>query len=206
MNHFSKLFMNLKIIALLLFNILFSSGLFANSLPVYETIGGDFKAKSTLDRELNFYDLNGKVRLLFFGYVNCPDVCIINLAYINQSLKHIPNWENNVSVVFHTVDPQRDDLDAIKKYLAKFNNKFVGFRQDIKNTQVTAQKFGATFSSDHNHSNHKNYHPDSENKLKYDVAHTARIFLVDKRGLTRGFYDPGRLTTKEFAEIIQSLF
>lgn len=68
----------------------------------------------------------GKLALLYFGYLNCPDICPVHLAQIAEVFDQVPSVARDTEVVFVSVDPERDTPEAIREYLDKFDSRFVG--------------------------------------------------------------------------------
>lgn len=68
----------------------------------------------------------GKLTLLYFGYVNCPDICPVHLAQIAEVLNRYPEVARLTEVVFVTVDPGRDTPEVIRGFLDHFDPHFVG--------------------------------------------------------------------------------
>jgi protein SCO1/2 len=82
------------------------------------------------------YDVEARhrdeVTLLYFGYTHCPDVCPTTMADIAQALRRSsPAVRSNVAVVFVTVDPHRDSLPVLRRWLDNFNPRFVGLRGSL---------------------------------------------------------------------------
>ena len=78
----------------------------------------DFRAKT-----------DSTVTLLFFGYLNCPDVCPVHLTNIASVLRGMPyDVIRKVRVVFVTTDPERDTPEKLQKWLADFDPSFIGLR------------------------------------------------------------------------------
>jgi protein SCO1/2 len=65
--------------------------------------------------------------LVFFGYVNCPDVCQVVMGALTSAYLRLPEADRSrIRVVFVTTDPARDTPAALHTYLARFNTDFVG--------------------------------------------------------------------------------
>jgi protein SCO1 len=78
----------------------------------------DFRAKT-----------DSTVTLLFFGYLNCPDVCPVHLTNIASVLRGMPyDVTRRVRVVFVTTDPERDTPEKLQKWLTDFDPSFIGLR------------------------------------------------------------------------------
>lgn len=68
----------------------------------------------------------GRTTLLYFGYLNCPDVCPVHLANIENVFDVRPDIAERTTVVFVTVDPARDSPAEVRAYLDRFDTRFVG--------------------------------------------------------------------------------
>ena len=67
-----------------------------------------------------------KLTLLYFGYLNCPDICPVHLAQIAEVFDRIPDVARDAEVVFVSVDPARDSPEEIREFLDRFDTRFVG--------------------------------------------------------------------------------
>jgi protein SCO1/2 len=69
----------------------------------------------------------GSVTLLFFGYTHCPDQCPLHMANIAAGLKKMPkDVSDQIKVVFVTTDPSRDSPKALRAWLDRFDERFIG--------------------------------------------------------------------------------
>lgn len=88
---------------------------------------GEFILTDTTGQPFDFAgETEGKLTLLYFGYVNCPDICPVHLAQIAEVFSQHPDVARESEVVFVSVDPKRDTPDAIRKFLDNFDSNFVG--------------------------------------------------------------------------------
>lgn len=82
------------------------------------------------DTDGNPYDFEaetqGKLTLLYFGYLNCPDICPVHLAQIAEVFDRSPEIARETEVVFVSVDPDRDTPQKIRDFLDGFDPRFVG--------------------------------------------------------------------------------
>jgi protein SCO1/2 len=67
-----------------------------------------------------------KLTLLYFGYLNCPDICPVHLAQIAEVFDRLPDVARDAAVVFVSVDPGRDSPEEIRRFLDNFDSRFVG--------------------------------------------------------------------------------
>ena len=72
-------------------------------------------------------NLNGKYKLIFFGFTSCPAICPNELGKLTNILNRLNGDElSSILPVFITVDPERDNPDKIKKYLEMFHSNITG--------------------------------------------------------------------------------
>jgi len=80
-------------------------------------------------------DTDKRLTLLFFGFTNCPDICSTVLGAIASALTRLDDADREqVEVVFVTTDPARDNEQAIRDYLDRFDSSFIGLRSDLDTT------------------------------------------------------------------------
>jgi protein SCO1 len=94
------------------------------------TLGGHFALIDQDGKPVTDADFAGRYRLMYFGYTFCPDVCPTDVGYIARGLvdyeKRRPERAARVTPVFVTVDPERDDVAAIKAFVTAFHPRLVG--------------------------------------------------------------------------------
>lgn len=67
------------------------------------------------------------LKIVFFGYTNCPDVCQVVMSTIASAVKRLPaEQQSRVQVVFVTTDPARDTGAVLREYLDHLDPAFVG--------------------------------------------------------------------------------
>lgn len=84
-------------------------------------------------------ETEGRLTLLYFGYINCPDICPVHLAQIAEVFERIPGVARDTEVVFVSVDPGRDSPEDIRAFLDGFDSRFVGLTGSEEEL-VTAQE------------------------------------------------------------------
>ena len=115
--------------------------------------------------------LRGDVVALFWGYLSCPDVCPLTLNRLATARAALPADEQaDFHVVMVTVDPERDDPEAMLRYISNYGPGFVGVSgepADIANAMAT---WGVLAERT----------PHSGGG--YSVSHPAQITLIDRDG------------------------
>lgn len=124
-------------------------------------------------------DYRGKVTVLFFGFVQCPDVCPVTLAELAKVAKDLGPDAARLQVLFVTVDPERDTQEVLQQYVPAFNPSFVGLRGDAEATARVAKEFKIYFQKK------------SLDKGGYTVDHSAGSYILDQEGRLRLFAQYG---------------
>ncbi len=66
-------------------------------------------------------DYSGQVRMLFFGFTSCPDVCPTALQKLSQAVSGLgPENQEEVLTLFVSVDPERDTPERLAEYVNFF--------------------------------------------------------------------------------------
>lgn len=176
---------------LLLFTL---SGSYALSSEPAMKIGGDFTLRGSENKKVSLQAMRGKVVLLFFGYLSCPDVCPTTFLLLKRMVAGLGEEQKDVKVVFVSIDPDRDKPDATAKYAAYFNPAFVGLSGSQKEVAQVAQLYRTFYKK-----------KEQGSEAGYLVSHTDYIYLVDQKGLTRNVFN-SRTPIKEMqAEILGML-
>jgi protein SCO1/2 len=90
-------------------------------------------------------DFTGKLRLVFFGYASCPDICPITLANISAALESLDDQAGNVSVLFISIDPKRDTPERLQSYTGAFHPSIVGLTGNYVQLEAVTAGFRTTF-------------------------------------------------------------
>lgn len=112
---------------------------------------------------------SGRVVVVYFGYIHCPDICPATLGNLAALLEDLGDEAIGLRVVFITVDPERDTLPALAEYLSGFDPDFVGLRGDRPETERILASYGVYAGMD-------------ETAASHEIEHSARLFLIDKDG------------------------
>lgn len=115
----------------------------------------------------------GELRLVYFGYTSCPDVCPTTMSDIKVALGDLPEDQaRRVTVTMVTVDPERDTPEVLADYLDHFFDRFVALRtEDSGELRAAAKAFGVQYQLE-----------EHEPGASYEVAHSAVTYVVDDTG------------------------
>lgn len=118
-------------------------------------------------------DFKGKVVVIFFGFLNCPDVCPTTLAELGQVAKALGPDAARLQVLFVTVDPERDTAEVMRQYVTSFHPDFLGLRGDASATAQAAKEFKIF------------YQKQAQSGTNYSVDHSAGTYILDPQGRLR---------------------
>lgn len=151
-------------------------------------IGGPFSLTDQNGRLRSLSEFNGKITLIYFGYMFCPDVCPTDLANLSQLLKRLGPLSNKVQVIFITLDPVRDTQELIGNYVNHFDKRILGLRGTEAQTKEIATKY-KTF-----------YEKVKTKGDQYLIDHTAFVYIMNQQGKYYAFFPPG--TSSDRMEIM----
>jgi protein SCO1/2 len=133
-------------------------------------VGGPFRLIDQDGKPLSDQDLKGRPFLVFFGFINCPDICPTTLFEMSEVLRRLGPDADRVRGLFVTIDPERDTPDKLKDYLSSFDPHLVGVTGD-PNAIAAAAKAYRVYT--------KKVPLDGGN---YTMDHTTIVYLMDKEG------------------------
>jgi protein SCO1 len=88
-------------------------------------------------------DTTRPVTLVFFGYVQCPDVCPLVMSDLTAALLQVPaDVSDRTQLLFITTDPGRDTPEALRSYLDRYHDDFLGLTGPRKRIVAAAEQLG----------------------------------------------------------------
>lgn len=141
--------------------------------------GRDFDLTDFNGKRRRLADFRDKVVLLFFGYVNCPDMCPTTLAKLGHGMRLLGTEADRVQGLFVTVDPKRDTPQVLSQYVPAFHPTFLGLHGTEQQTASAAKEFKVYFRAQK---------PGTSGF--YTVDHSGPVYALDRRGRLRLFIKP----------------
>lgn len=114
---------------------------------------------------------HGKVVLLYFGYVNCPDECPLTMAHLKLARESLGDRGQNVQVVMVSTDPVRDTPEALKSFMEHFDPSFLGLTGTPSELQKTWSDYGVTVENG-------------------GETHSTFLYVIDPKGDVRETFLP----------------
>ncbi len=128
----------------------------------------------------------GQIRLLFFGFTSCPDVCPTTLQKVSQASRGLPDpIQEDVQTLFVSVDPKRDTPERLQEYVRFFGDRIEGLTGTEPQLRELAKRYRTTFGYDE---------PDAEGN--YNVSHSSAVYVFDRDGAARLLIRPDTSASK----------
>ena len=137
-----------------------------------------FLLMGTDNVSFNNASLQGHWTMVFFGFTNCGTICpttMANLAKMyhlleDKGVKKLPQ------VVMVTVDPERDSLEKLARYVNSFDPHFYGARGDEASIKVMTRELGIAYAKI------------VQNSQNYNIEHTGTVILFNPEGKLSAFF------------------
>lgn len=133
----------------------------------------DFELRAQHGEAFGAAQLRGQWTLLYFGYLQCPDVCPTTLQSLHGLRRLLVADEPAAAptrFVFVSVDPGNDTQERIGAYLDYFDRELVGLTGEPAQLARLAASLGVMYAE----------HVDERGVRSMD--HTTSIIVVDPRG------------------------
>ncbi|WP_114784145.1 SCO family protein [Vibrio tetraodonis] len=129
--------------------------------------GKDDKPVSIFDQQ------DSRIRIVYFGFTRCPDVCPTSLAMLAGAFNQIDDsTKSKFRPVFISLDPERDAAEDSYKYAQYFHPMIEGLSAPLDVTTPLAHKYGVIFR--------KTQLKNSE--LKYTLDHSSYFYFLKPDG------------------------
>ena len=142
----------------------------------------DFALTDQTGKPRTLTDFRGKVVVMFFGYVHCPDVCPTTLVELRDVVERLGEDGKRVQVLFVTVDPERDTPELLAQYVPVFHPSFLALYGSLEQTARVAKEFKVFYQKV----------PGSA-PGDYSIDHTAGSYVFDPKGRVRLFVRQGQV-------------
>ncbi|XP_067915411.1 protein SCO2 homolog, mitochondrial isoform X2 [Heterodontus francisci] len=155
---------------------------------------GDFNLLDHTGRRRTKKDFFGQWVLLYFGFTHCPDICPDELDKMSSVVQILDKDRAlpPVQPIFITVDPERDGVEEMARYIKDFHSRMMGLTGTPKQIKELGTAFRVYYSAG----------PKDEDN-DYIVDHTIIIYLLNPDGLFTDYYNRSK-SDQEIAESIRS--
>ena len=114
--------------------------------------------------------LAGKNLLVFFGFTSCRDICPAQMSKLSNVMNALDKLghSNQITPVFISVDPERDNFEKVALYLNHFHSSFVGLTGSRPALQAAADRFKTLLEKAPN-----------DPVAGYQLTHSSIFYIVD---------------------------
>ncbi len=137
------------------------------------------------------HDYRGRVAVVFFGFVHCPDVCPAELFKLALVMKQLGSVSQRVQVLFITLDPERDSGALLKSYVTAFDPHFLGLTGTAAQVDRAATNFYVEYARVGIGSD-------------YTIDHSSSTFVLDAQGRLR-LLGTAKATVADYAHDLAAL-
>lgn len=100
----------------------------------------DESLENTSGKPTSIATADAPVKIVFYGYTNCPDICQIMMATVAGALTRLDDAQRaQVATYFVTTDPARDTGKVLRTYLDRFNPAFIGLTGPLADIEALAK-------------------------------------------------------------------
>ncbi|MEM6439961.1 MAG: SCO family protein [Pseudomonadota bacterium] len=139
-----------------------------------DVFGGPFELTDHTGARVTDADVFSGPTLLYFGYTWCPDVCPFDVARMAEATEVLEERGVEVTPVFVTVDPERDDPESLSDFVWAHHPRMVGLTGTAEEIRVAASAWRVYYARR------------GEEAEDYLVDHSTFTYLVDAE---HGFLD-----------------
>jgi protein SCO1/2 len=150
-----------------------------------------FSLRGSDGAELTLARFRGKVVIVGFGFTSCPDVCPTTLATLAGARKQLGADAEGLQVVYVTVDPERDDVERLRTYLAAFDPTFVGGTGTAEQLEAVRKEYGIAATR-------------LATPAGYGFSHSSYTYLIDRGGKLRALMPFGH-SSEDYAHDVRIL-
>ena len=135
-------------------------------------LGGEFTLHSQTGA-VTLSDFRGEVVILYFGFLNCPEVCPASMSTVSNALKKLDQPElDQVQSILVSIDPARDTLAELAEFSEYFHPNILGVTGSQDEIDAVTADYGAFIDVVDSTT------PGSD----YEFRHSSRYYVIDQSG------------------------
>lgn len=144
----------------------------AQSKQRFSDLGGDFTLTSK-GGEVSLSDYQGKVVVMYFGFLTCPEVCPNSMQVISSALNRLQSPElDQTQALLVSIDPGRDTPDRLAEFTQFYHSNLLGLTGSKSDIDQVTRQYGAYY----------NFTEIEGVTEDYGVEHSSRYYVIDQRG------------------------
>lgn len=185
----------MKIFVVTLLSVLvYASTSVGKSVTGSHLIGGEFSLTNHKGEKVTDKSFRGKYMMIFLGFTHCASVCPLGLQKMMSVIKKMDkNLQAEITPIFITVDPERDDYKTMAKYVKLYSNDLVGLTGSSKDIKNVVKKYRAFYRKQ-----------EVDEQGDYQMDHSDILYFMSKEGKYMGHYS-SKGKTRTIAKKIKKL-
>ncbi len=135
----------------------------------------EYRLIDTSGKEVSEKASAGNVRMLFFGFTSCPDICPTTLQKLSRTVQKLtPQQRERIEILFVSVDPERDTPERIASYIDFFGGQITGLTGSEQALRDLSKRYRTTFG-----------YEEPDERGNYAVSHSGAVYVFDQSGAPR---------------------
>jgi protein SCO1/2 len=126
---------------------------------------------------VDFPQRNERMKLVFFGYSSCPDVCPMTLQKVKSLMHRLGEAANDLEFCFVSIDPQRDNTDQLNHFVSYYDPRITGFTGEPRAIKALENEFGILTRKFQ-----------GKSAFAYTLEHSVFLYLLNGEGQLRLMY------------------
>ncbi len=155
------------------------------------SIGGPYTLTSHTGERVTEASFRGSYQLIYFGYTFCPDVCPTELQDMAAVIDELGDAGAQVTPIFITIDPDRDDPAQMASYVEAFHPRMVGLTGTVDEIARAAKAYRVYYARA----------PDEKDDAYYLMDHSNFIYFMGPDGQNVDIFN-GQMPIEEMASRI----
>lgn len=155
----------------------------------------DFQLKDSSGAVFDRSRFVGHWSLVFVGFTYCPDVCPSTLGVLKSLHARLEAEKLPLQTVFVSVDPERDSLEKLGRYVHYFDPAFIGATGSTAQLDVLTQSLSLVYAK-----------VPGSSPTDYTLDHSAALVLINPDAQVAAYFlPPHRLDamTKDLAGLLR---
>ena len=136
-------------------------------------------------------DFRGRIVVVFFGFVHCPDACPTELFKLALVMKQLGALRERIQVLFITLDPERDTPAVLESYVSAFDPRIVALTGTTAQIDAAAASFFVQYAR-------------VGSGTDYTIDHSTSTYVIDAAGRLR-LVGGMKTTTGDYAHDLSAL-
>lgn len=140
----------------------------------------DFELRDEDNQPFGKEQLKGKWNMMYFGFINCPDICPVSVQAMADMMDAIDDKHvrDAIQFTFVSVDPDRDTPALLKNYVGYFNPLFKGATAPLPELEKLTASIGIAHQLEKT----------SDDQESYGVSHSGAIILLNPEAEFSGIF------------------